>query len=148
MAHNKKCYSNLGAVMVYIVSPSRALLVKDKSKHNPLWKLPGGSIEESDASPMAAAIREAREETGVQLLPCELFLLSKARMEGVVYYPNFFVARVSEGKIDTRAKRTYESGDLSKPLRVGAFHKEEVSMMIDLLERHRQAIQQADCMVG
>ncbi|MFA6408236.1 MAG: NUDIX domain-containing protein [Candidatus Paceibacterota bacterium] len=129
--------------MTCIVSPSRVLLVKDESKHDPLWKLPGGSVESDDADIIAAAIRETKEETGIQLLPGELRLLLKARSESGVYYPNFFVAHVSEDKLDTRAKVAYESGDPSQPMKVGVFNREEVPMMPDLLERHRRALQQA-----
>jgi 8-oxo-dGTP pyrophosphatase MutT (NUDIX family) len=117
--------------------------VKDESKHDPLWKLPGGSVESDDADIIAAAIRETKEETGIQLLPGELRLLLKARSESGVYYPNFFVAHVSEDKLDTRAKVAYESGDPSQPMKVGVFNREEVSMMPDLLERHRRVLQQA-----
>ena len=137
--------NNLGAVMTCVMSPTRVLLVKEASRLHPFWKLPGGSIEAWDASVIATAIREVREETHVQLLVGEIAILSKAHHEGEVYYPHFCVAHISEEKLDTRTEITYENDNHEQPMLVRAFLREEARMMPDLLERHRRAIQKADC---
>lgn len=50
MAYKDGWDLDLGAVMTYIISPTRALLVKDLSFPHPLWKLAGGKVEPEDLS--------------------------------------------------------------------------------------------------
>jgi 8-oxo-dGTP pyrophosphatase MutT (NUDIX family) len=47
------------------------------------WLLPGGHIEESDASPAASAAREAREETLVQIDPDRAARLAGIDVHGI-----------------------------------------------------------------
>lgn len=133
--------SDLGSVMTYVVSQKRAVLIKDKSKQNALWKLPGGGIEISDKTVVAAAIREVEEEIGIKLLRDEVFLMTEQRRENGTYYPYFCIARVSEEKLNTRKKVGDEDG---KPLMVADFERAEIPTMLDLLERHRPFIQEIE----
>lgn len=111
------------------------ILVKDESFTDARWKLPGGGIEESDGGIVVAAIREAREETGMDLAPEEIMLCSnQRRTKDGTYYPYLCLAQVPEEKLDTHPKVADENG---KPIRVADFPRAEVSMMVDLLERHR-----------
>ncbi len=137
--------SDLGAVMTYVVSPTRAVLIKDKSKQNALWKLPGGGIEESDRDIIAAAIREVLEETGIVLSREEITLVAEQKRENGMYYPYFCVACVSEKKLDTREKVGDEDG---KRIMVSDFERTEVPTMLDLLERHRPFIREAEKMLS
>ncbi|MFA6279062.1 MAG: NUDIX domain-containing protein [Candidatus Paceibacterota bacterium] len=130
--------------MTYIISPTRALLVIDESKCNPLWKIPGGTIELTDEGVIAAATRESFEETGVQLLPEEVVLFSKEKRRDGIYYPHLCVASVSEEKLDTRARVTYESGENDRPLKTGVLNRAEVPVMLDLLERHRHFVHEVE----
>lgn len=132
---------DLGAVVIYIISPTRALLVKDPSFRDALWKLPGGGIEPDDADIIAAAIRESREETGIQLLPKEVELRSEQRRTNGAYYPYFCVARVSERKLNARFKIANENG---RPIMTGIFERMEVPTMRDMLERHRFFIREIE----
>ncbi len=127
--------------MTYIVSPTRVILVKDPSKPNALWKLPGGGVEVSDGNVIAAAIREVFEETGIALTREEFRITFEQRRVNGVYYPHFCVARVSEEKLDTRKKIGDEDG---KSLMVADFGRDEVPTMLDLLERHRPFIQEIE----
>ncbi len=135
---------NLGAVMTCIISPTRMILVKD-GRRNALWKLPGGGIETGDKDVIAAAIRENAEETGIKLereevIPCA----EQRRTEEGVYYPYFYLAQVSEEKLDTRLEIADENG---QPIRVAAFNRGEVPTMVDLLERHRSFIRAVEKVV-
>ena len=120
--------------MMAIISPTRIILVKD-GRPNALWKLPGGTIEEKDAGIIAAAIREADEETGIKLLPEEVMLCAnQRRAKDGKYYPYLCLAQVSEEKLESRLKVADEDG---KPIWTAIFDRTEVPAMLDLLNRHR-----------
>lgn len=75
------------AVVIYIVQNNQALLVygqKEKAPHYQKWNGAGGVIEDSDASPEAAAIRETQEETGYT--PQDLELKATILVAGI--YPD------------------------------------------------------------
>lgn len=117
------------------------ILIKDESFHDARWKLPGGGIEAADAGIVAAAIREAREETGMEFAPEEMTLRCDQRRANGTYYPYLCLAQVSEEKLDSHQKVADENG---RPIRVADFERDEVPTMLDLLERHRQFIQNVE----
>ena len=63
---NRKYYSN-----IIIVSPDDEILILRRAnymrKYKSLWGFPGGSVSDSDKDPKEAAIRELKEETGIEL---------------------------------------------------------------------------------
>jgi 8-oxo-dGTP pyrophosphatase MutT (NUDIX family) len=122
-----------GAVMTAVISPTRILLVQEE-RPDALWKLPGGTIEETDEDTVVAAIREVYEETGVRLDRKEMTLCSEERRAEGKYFPAFCLAEVPEEKLDTRKPINDEDG---RPIKTGLFDRSEVPTMIDLLERHR-----------
>ena len=148
--------SDLGSVAIYIISPTRTVLVIDESFTDAHWKLPCGGVEDWDggsavaaitdaaeqtkARIIAAAIREAREETGgIELVPAEITLVEEqARVSGF-YYPHFCVACVSEEKLDTHRDIGDEDG---KKLTVADFYRGEMQQKI--LERHRTFVKRVE----
>lgn len=124
------------SVLIFIASPTRIVLVKDKKYELPLWKMPGGGVETTDINHSAAAVRECKEETGIRLLPGEITHFSREPHDDG-HYQHIFIAQLTEEKLDTRLKIGNENGH---PLMVAAFPKSEVPTMLDLLEQHRPLI--------
>lgn len=117
------------------------LLIRDKRFDTPCWKLPGGGVESIDADVIAAAIRECKEETGIQFVAEEISIYSEQRRdEAGIYHPHFCIAPVTEEKLDTHFKIGNENG---RPLMVATFEKGEVPTMGDLLDRHRAFVRMA-----
>ena len=137
---------DLGAVMTYIVSPTRTVLVKDMSKKNPLFKLPGGGIEEGE-DVVATAIREVAEETGIKLSPSEIEWWYPEERENGRYLPHFCVARISEEKLDTYTKIGDEDG---VPIKVEVFDRAEVSELGNdsVLSKHLRLILDAESKIN
>ena len=59
-------------VQVTLVDPRGRVLMQERDEHAPawpeMWCFPGGGLE-GDESPVAGAVRELAEETGVVLAP-------------------------------------------------------------------------------
>ncbi len=53
----------------FVISPDREALLLIHHRRLDRWLQPGGHIDPEDASPIAAAIREVAEETGVETAP-------------------------------------------------------------------------------
>ena len=145
--------TDLGAVMTYIVSPTRTVLVKDTAKTNPRFKLPGGSIEPSDAGKVendefgviAGAIREVKEETGIELSSTEVkwWYGDSGRGTREYYLPHFCVAEVSEEKLDTHTKTGDEDGI---EIVVKTFDRAEIAELDEdvVLWKHLRLIRDAE----
>ena len=62
-------------VQVTLVDPRGRVLMQERDEHAPVWPdmwcFPGGGLE-GDEEPVAGAVRELAEETGVVLAPEEL----------------------------------------------------------------------------
>jgi 8-oxo-dGTP pyrophosphatase MutT (NUDIX family) len=134
--------SDLGAVMTYVISPTRCVLVKDTTKQNPRFKLPGGSIEDGE-DVIAGAIREVKEETGIELSPTEVQWWYPEERKNGSYLPHFCVAKVTEEKLDTHVKNGDEDG---VPIKVQIFDRTEVSLLSEktVLYKHLPLILEAE----
>ena len=138
----------VGAVMIYIYSSEigkvgKVVLVKDKRFDDARWKLPGGSIEPNDRNIIAAAIREAKEETGggilgIQLLPSEVLIISTDKRTDTGYRPFLCMACVSDERLSRLPKIGNENGH---SIMIGLFDRSEVEgMMVDFLDEHRPLV--------
>ena len=125
--------TDLGSAVTYIFSPTGTVLVKDEGRPDPLWKLPGGHIEPSDAGVIAAAIREVLFETGIQLTAGEIRIVKEQRRTGNSYQPYLCIARVSESKLRTRKRIGDENG---KPLKTRIFSRAEALSLADIIRSH------------
>lgn len=134
----KKAWLDLGAVVVLIASPTRVVLIMDRSFVNPKWKLPGGGIEIADQNVVNAAVREAQEETGILLSRERVILHSVHRRVDGVYYPHLCVALVTEEELDTRRRVGNEDGH---PVKVQAFARMTALTTTNMLERHKIFLQ-------
>jgi ADP-ribose pyrophosphatase YjhB (NUDIX family) len=134
---NYKDDKDFGSVMTCIISPKRHILLVRKlySPEGVFWKFPGGKIKRTDKGIVPAAARETTEETGMKgLLPEEVKLYWKQWELSGIYYPHLCIARVSEEKLNTRERFTFDD---NSPLETGIFEQSEIPMMMPLLlKRH------------
>ncbi|KAJ4460400.1 hypothetical protein PAPYR_3430 [Paratrimastix pyriformis] len=65
---NKPAWRKRASCLIFNVSTQQLLLVSSRrhsTDTNKSWIIPGGSIEETDDSPQACAMRECEEESGI-----------------------------------------------------------------------------------
>ena len=132
-----------GAAMMYIKSPTRRMFVLDPSFSEAFWKIPCGHIKQGESA-LDAAIREANEETGIELRPEKVRLVSTHfRLNESCYFPHCFVADVSEDELDTRHEVTYEENGREMKTRI--FTRAEIPMAFDsILEDHHWVIKEIE----
>jgi len=86
-------------------NPDQILLVSRKDDPNVLG-LPGGKVDPEDASPYAAALREVKEETGLDVVldPYPIFaeVCPRHAPEGTDFFAYAFVARSYSGELQTK----------------------------------------------
>jgi len=80
------------SVSVIIITPDGIVFVKEKKsegKKPRMWKLPGGGQQSTDPTFRSAAIREVREETGINLSTSPLQIktvVSKNRYHSHIFF--------------------------------------------------------------
>ena len=67
-----------------------------------LWEFPGGKLTQGE-SPMQAAVREAREETGIAVVPCYLYQIVRHTYDHDQVELHFFSCRPADGTDTHRA---------------------------------------------
>ncbi len=96
-------------VGVVVLDEQRRLLVVRRANEpsRGLWSIPGGRVEQGE-SLQDAAIREAREETGLEILvEAELGRVEVPGPDGIVYAVTDFVATVAPvAPVDTAGAST------------------------------------------
>lgn len=87
------------AVSVAVWSEAQILLVqRGRAPNKGLWALPGGKVEFGETL-AGAAIREMREETGVEIIPKNLFFIQDILTEGLHYSLHCVAAIASGGSL-------------------------------------------------
>lgn len=100
---------------IYIIHDDKLLMLKrseTKKKFPGFWSLPGGHIDEGE-DPLAAAIREVKEETGVTIVPEEIKLKVVALHHHIdreeLYAAFAFAVTLTEQPIITSEEREGEA---------------------------------------
>ncbi len=93
-------------VQVTLVDPRGRVLMQERDEHAPVWPemwcFPGGGVEEGE-TPVAGAVRELAEETGVVLAPEDLTDLGRFELvtaDRGTFHFHCFVARTTLGARD------------------------------------------------
>jgi len=125
------CYvilMTIGAFSIVLDDKKRVLLCRRRDKD--LWNLPGGRVE-SNESPWAAAIREAREEIGVDIVIEKLIgIYFKQEQEELVFQ---FLAQIEKGIISTSdesVENTYFDAD-ALPENTAQRQKERIQLFFE-----------------
>lgn len=131
-----KKHTTNGAVKIAILSPKgEIILVKNPERPDPLWVLPGGSIEDGETV-LEAAVRETRDETGFFLVEEDIKLVHQEVL-GKPYCPHLVFAVLDQRVFDDFHRTGDENGDL---LLVQPFSLAEAKDMLDVVHTYRPFI--------
>lgn len=87
----------VGGVRVVILdNQNRMLMVKQEHEDRDIWMVPGGGIEEGENS-VDAAVREIKEETGLDIEVGKLIWHVEEVSERGQRFVNFFMGRITGG---------------------------------------------------
>ncbi len=94
-----------------ILQSGRILLIRrQKNDAEPYWVFPGGGVEARE-TPEQAAMREAREELGIEIEILRPFLSLTHAMQGSEVTEQFFVAKVIGGMLGTGKGAEFSKAD-------------------------------------
>lgn len=122
---------DIGALATIFDDRGRVLLVHQTYKGNK-WAWPGGGVEPGEA-PWDAAVREAREETGLDVEPVRLSSLYYFADRGTLGFQ--FISRVLGGRLVVDGEEISEAG---------FFYPDDLPIPMTLAGRHRLADALAD----
>lgn len=89
----------VGGVRVVILdNQNRMLMVKQEHEDRDIWMVPGGGIEEGENS-VDAAVREIKEETGLDIEVGKLIWHVEEVSERGQRFVNFFMGRITGGEM-------------------------------------------------
>ena len=98
---------------ILIDDQNRLVLIKRiKPGQDPYWTAPGGGVDESDESVVAALYRELAEELGADATGASQVFLFSTPSDAGVAVQHFFVARLT--KLDESARSGPEFSDPSR----------------------------------
>ena len=99
----------IGGVRVVILDKeNRILMVKQHHDEKDIWMVPGGGIEEGDSS-MAAAVREMKEETGLDVEIDRLIWHTEEVSARGQRFVNFFMGRIKGGELTLGADPEFDN---------------------------------------
>ena len=103
-------YRRLEGAHVLATDDEGRILVVRTTYLGPEWMLPGGRVERGE-TPHAAAVRETREETGLDVRVDRLVLVDAHRARGVSFV---FRGRVTGGELEPQFGEIEEAGWVSR----------------------------------
>ena len=103
-------YQRIEGAHVLVEDEGSRILVVRSTYMGPGWMLPGGRVERGE-TPQAAAERETREETGLEVAVDRLLMVEAYRPKDVSFV---FGARVVGGTLDPQLGEIAEAGWLSR----------------------------------
>ena len=98
----------IGGVRVIIFDDKRRiLLVKQSHEGRDIWMVPGGGIEDGESAAQAA-VREVREETGLDIEVLRMIWHVEEVSERGQRFVNFFTARITGGTLELGADPEFD----------------------------------------
>ena len=98
----------IGRVRVIIFDDKkRILLVKQSHEGRDIWMVPGGGIEDGESAAQAA-VREVREETGLDIEVLRMIWHVEEVSERGQRFVNFFTARITGGTLELGADPEFD----------------------------------------
>ena len=98
----------IGGVRVIIFDDKkRILLVKQSHEGRDIWMVPGGGIEDGESAAQAA-VREVREETGLDIEVLRMIWHVEEVSERGQRFVNFFTARITGGTLELGADPEFD----------------------------------------
>ena len=98
----------IGGVRVIIFDDKkRILLVKQIHEGRDIWMVPGGGIEDGESAAQAA-VREVREETGLDIEVLRMIWHVEEVSERGQRFVNFFTARLTGGTLELGADPEFD----------------------------------------
>ena len=99
----------IGGVRIVILDKdNRILMVKQHHEDKDIWMVPGGGIEEGESS-MAAAVREMKEETGLDVEIDRLIWHTEEVSDRGQRFVNFFMGRIKVGELALGADPEFDN---------------------------------------
>lgn len=99
----------IGGVRVVVLDDDdRLLLVKQSHEGNDIWMAPGGGIEEGESA-AEAAVREVREETGLDIEVGPLIWHVEEVSQRGQRFVNFFMGKVTGGRMELGEDPEFDS---------------------------------------
>jgi len=123
-------YGRIEGAHVLATDDRGRILVVRTTYLGPEWMLPGGRVERGE-TPHAAAVRETREETGLQVQVDRLVLVDAHRSRDVSFV---FLGRVEGGQLEPQFGEIAEAGWVDR---------EEIAAMSPRLHRLLELIERA-----
>ncbi|MBM2818040.1 MAG: Nudix hydrolase protein [Parcubacteria group bacterium] len=129
------------AVVVFVFEPSgKTVLVRDPFKPDPvMWKFSGGKRKQAETV-LRTAIRELREETGIEAAEKDLELIKEVDKSWHKNPHTVFVFKASVDNFDGLLKFGNE-GNFSA-LEVGVFEISKIPEMKDFFPSHRKYLEE------